>query len=184
MDEARQPRLTLAERLLNGRAAKGVSPEVASEQACVPIRYVRMFEAGNYPVVADPAYLVHFVRRYAGYLGLDAETASRDLIAETEPETARRRTGKLAPGTSERKPSRTLRARFESPLLGAPGGVEGGMFPPLRGGWGGRRFGTYAAPLVVALVAAAVGLFVFFWSDRSAAPQRSSDAAPPPAPPR
>src|SRR5204862_221639 len=86
----------LAERLRRSRESKGVTPEAASEESAVPVRYVRMFEEGRYPVVSDPAYLAHFVRRYATYLGLDAEQASRDLIAETEPETALRRAGKLS----------------------------------------------------------------------------------------
>jgi cytoskeletal protein RodZ len=43
-----------------------------------------MFEEGRYPMVADPAYLTHFVRRYAASLGLDELAASRELIAETE----------------------------------------------------------------------------------------------------
>src|SRR6266481_6239218 len=95
-DEVSNDRAKLGDRLRLAREARGVSRELASEQAAIPIRYIRMFEEGRYPVVADPAYLTHFVRRYASYLGMDAWQASRDFIAETEPETALRRAGKLA----------------------------------------------------------------------------------------
>jgi len=94
--ESANDRAKLGDRLRLARESRGITTELASEQAAVPIRYIRMFEEGRYPVVADPAYLTHFVRRYASYLGMDAWQASRDFIAETEPETALRRAGKLA----------------------------------------------------------------------------------------
>jgi cytoskeleton protein RodZ len=78
----------LGDRLRHARESRGASTEKASEQASIPIRYIQMFEEGHHPLVADPAYLTHFVRRYAAYLGLDVWQASRDFIAETDPETA------------------------------------------------------------------------------------------------
>src|SRR5205085_3132346 len=120
----------LGERLRLAREARGVSAEVASEQASVPIRYIRMFEEGRYPVVADPAYLTHFVRRYASYLGMDAWQASRDFIAETEPETALRRAGKLAAEPPTLEPTMTM-TRPNSP--NDKKSSKGGGGPPSGG---------------------------------------------------
>ena len=132
----------LGGRLRLAREARGVSAEVASEQASVPIRYLRMFEEGRYPVVADPAYLTHFVRRYATYLGLDAWQASRDFIAETEPETALRRAGKLAAEPTTLEPPMT-NAKPNSSSEKGKGGSAGGS-PPGAGHGPRRRLGHRA----------------------------------------
>ena len=78
------PGLRLAERLRAARGEKGFSLETASQKSKVALRYIGMFEEGRYPMVADPAYLTYFVRRYAASLGLDELEASREFIAETE----------------------------------------------------------------------------------------------------
>ncbi len=57
--------------------------ESASAKSNVALRYVRMFEDGNYPMVADPVYLTNFMRQYAACLGLDELQASREFVAET-----------------------------------------------------------------------------------------------------
>src|SRR5882724_12297948 len=144
----------LAERLRRSREAKGVTPETASEESAVPVRYVRMFEEGRYPVVSDPAYLAHFVRRYAMYLGLDAELASRDLIAETEPETALRRAGKLS-AEPKVEPSMTQR---ES----GPQGKEDkkSAKPKAVGKAPARRFKFDAGPISLIGAAVTLGLFL------------------------
>jgi cytoskeleton protein RodZ len=87
-----------------------------------------MLEEGRFPAVADPAYLTHFLRRYALWLGLDAETMARDFLDETEPETAARRSGRMPPETPDRRPpiSRPLSLRrvvYAAVLLAALAGV-------------------------------------------------------------
>ncbi|MGH7856761.1 MAG: helix-turn-helix domain-containing protein, partial [Candidatus Binatia bacterium] len=82
----------LGARLRAAREGRGASLEAASREAGVPLRYLQMLEAGHFPTVADPAYLTHFLRRYASYLGLDTEAAARDFLSETEPEAVARRT--------------------------------------------------------------------------------------------
>ena len=189
MDEAQQPRAvssgraTLAERLRKGREAKGVSPEVASEQSSVPVRYVRMFEEGEYPVVADPAYLAHFVRRYAGYLGLDAEAASRDLIAETEPETAQRRAGKITRAKSESGAPPATRSKPREAAAGKSGVPDGQKFPTLRGASSKRRVGIDGLPIFIAVAVAATGLLALhFWGGSTPAPEAVVEAPTPAAP--
>lgn len=189
MDEPQQSRPasgspdTLAERLRKGREAKGVSAEVASAQSSVPIRYVRMFEEGEYPVVADPAYLAHFVRRYAAYLGLDAETASRDLIAETEPETALRRAGKTAAPKRDGKPASPPLLSVEPTIGGKPVASDGRKLPTLRGAGGRRKSGTDSLPLLVVGVVVTGVVFGAFhvWSKRVTSTGAEQVAASPTA---
>ena len=149
----------LAERLQRARQQKGVTTEAASEESSVPVRYVRMFEEGRYPVVSDPAYLAHFVRRYATYLGLDAEQASRDLIAETEPETALRRAGKIAAEPrAERSPTpqREAPRRKEEPKRAAKASTPKPVLKPAKA----RRFRFDAGPISIAGAVVTAGLFV------------------------
>jgi transcriptional regulator with XRE-family HTH domain len=104
------PGLRLAERLRAARNERGFSLEAASQKSKVALRYVRMFEEGRYPMVADPAYLTYFVRRYAASLGLDELEASRELIAETECSTSPLRGGGSPPAeTLDAEPSNAAR---------------------------------------------------------------------------
>lgn len=107
----------LGERLRESREAKGRAPDAASREAAIPFRYLRMFEEGKYPMIADPAYLTPFLRRYALYLGLDVDQATRDFIAEAESETAVRGTGRR--GVDDALGARGGRAR----ALGAAAAV-------------------------------------------------------------
>jgi cytoskeletal protein RodZ len=115
-----------------------------------------MFEEGRYPVVADPAYLTHFVRRYATYLGLDAWQASRDFIAETEPETALRRAGKLTAEPTTLEPPMT-NARPNSPSDKGKGGLGGGSSPAPHAE---KRFKFDAGPISLVGAAVTLGLFL------------------------
>ena len=181
MADAQQPpesgydRETLGERLRVAREARGVSAELASEQASVPIRYIRMFEEGRYPVVADPAYLTHFVRRYASYLGLDAWQASRDFIAETEPETALRRVGKKTAEPRTVEPSMSTTKGTPPPAdkgkagrpLNASSSPPSPPPPPLSGNPGGRRPRFDAGPIALIGAGVTLGLFLLnLWMQR------------------
>jgi len=151
----------LGGRLRVAREARGVTVEVASEQSSVPIRYLRMFEEGRYPVVADPAYLTHFVRRYASYLGLDAWQASRDFIAETEPDNALRRSGKA--GTEPAKETSMSRPTSTSDKGKTTGSSGGSPPPPARKG--GFKFD--AGPISLVGTAVTLGLFLLnLWMQR------------------
>ena len=55
--------MSLSEKLRAARSEQGLTLESASVKSNVTLRYVRMFEDGNYPMVSDPAYLTGFVRR-------------------------------------------------------------------------------------------------------------------------
>jgi len=66
-----------------------------------------MFEEGRYPMVADPAYLTYFVRRYAATVGLDELEAAREFIAETERLSSPLHAGGSPPADAE--PSNAVR---------------------------------------------------------------------------
>ena len=137
----------LGARLRAAREKRGIEREAAAVQARIPLRYVAMLEEGRFPTVADPAYLTHFLRRYAEHLGIDPEIAARDFLNETEPEAASRRIGRTSPaGVIRRGP-------------GIPRGL-----PP--------RWALYAGFLLAML--AAVFMLVRFEQQREArAPARS-----------
>jgi cytoskeletal protein RodZ len=142
----------LGQKLRAAREAKGVSIEEVQLATGVPLNYLKMFEEGRFPMVSDPAYLAPFLRRYAVHLGLDPEQALRDLIAENEPETAARRSGKAGslPEVSFR-PAET-RARENALPAAMPADR------PRRDR--GSRWIVYAAASVAAALVAAGGYMI------------------------
>lgn len=89
--EEAPPTSAVGARLREAREKRGLSEEAASREAGLPLRYLKMLEEGRFPTVADPAYLTHFLQRYARFLGLDPGATTRSFLQETEPETASRR---------------------------------------------------------------------------------------------
>ena len=87
----------VGDRLRAAREAKDKSVDEASHEAGIPVRYLCMLEEGRFPAVADPAYLTHFLRRYASYLKIDIDEVTREFLAQTEPDTTARRTGRKPP---------------------------------------------------------------------------------------
>ena len=119
--------MSLSEKLRTARSERGLTLESASAKADVALRYVRMFEAGNYPMVSDPAYLTGFVRRYAACLGLNELQASNEFIGEVTNHRA------VMPNVPRRR------------WLGLPGAFRPSRARP-------RRFKFYAGPLSVVAV--------------------------------
>ncbi len=107
---ARRPS-KLAERLRLAREATGTSVDDAGRAARVPTRYIQMLEESRYPMVSDPTYLVPFLRRYAGFLGLDVEHTAREFIEEADTEAARATTLPEASRKSSTKAERLLAER-------------------------------------------------------------------------
>ena len=174
----------LSARLRAARDERGLSLARASEGSKVALRYVRMFEEGDYPMVADPAYLAYFIRRYAAFLGLNELQASREFIAETEDSRAEKRNG------TESKPlvvgNHTHTSTVEDKDLQALRPLE---FPPRRiprtrlgrgsrpvgsrtVGSRSRLFNFYAGPLSVIAVAWVVGPWspLNLWTDKIPTP--------------
>lgn len=65
----------IAETLRSAREERGLSPEQAAQQAGVPLQYLRLLEGEtNVRVgVSDELYLIPFFRKYASFVGIDAE---------------------------------------------------------------------------------------------------------------
>ena len=109
--------MSLSANLRAARNERGLTLESASAKSNVALRYVRMFEDGNYPMVSDPAYLTGFVRRYAACLGLNELEASNAFIAEivnrrAVTPNAPRRSGLGFSGASRPRRSRPRRFKF------------------------------------------------------------------------
>jgi cytoskeleton protein RodZ len=170
MDEARQApsgggseqRSGLAQKLRRAREAKGASIDEAHRATGVPLHYLKMFEVGHFPMVSDPAYLAPFLRRYAAHLGLDPERALRDLIAENEPETATRRSGKQA-----QAPEGRFRPVASAPAA-APASRTGGR--PVRDH--SSRWIVYAAGLLLAALVGVGGYMTLARDGQGRAVQR------------
>jgi len=65
----------IAETLRSAREERGLSLEQAAQQAGIPLQYLRLLEGeANVRVgVSDELYLIPFFRKYAGFVGIDAE---------------------------------------------------------------------------------------------------------------
>jgi transcriptional regulator with XRE-family HTH domain len=75
---------TLGQLITEARERRGITREQAASQACLPAYYVKMIESGNYDAIPDPLYLLPFFRRYAAYLGLDAQEMTSRFIRDLE----------------------------------------------------------------------------------------------------
>ncbi len=56
-----------------------------SERLRIPAQYLTMLEANDYGAIADELYLLPFVRSYAEFLGLDAETLATRFLSGIQP---------------------------------------------------------------------------------------------------
>ena len=65
----------IAETLRSAREERGLSLEQAAQQAGIPLQYLRLLEGeSNVRVgVSDELYLIPFFRKYAAFMGIDAE---------------------------------------------------------------------------------------------------------------
>src|SRR5688572_6612105 len=157
--------MSLSENFRAARNERGLTLESASAKSNVALRYARMFEDGNYPMVSDPAYLTGFVRQYAGCLGLNELEASNEFIAEI---TTRRPAIPNAPRRN---------------WLGSPGASRPRRARP-------RRFKFYAGPLSVVAVLWTLGPLspLNYWAAETApsvwvAESRVRPVSAPPSPP-
>jgi cytoskeletal protein RodZ len=72
------PEPSLGQQITEARERKGLTRDQVATEAHLPPHYVKMIETDSYDMISDRLYLVPFLRRYATFLGLDAEeTASR-----------------------------------------------------------------------------------------------------------
>jgi cytoskeleton protein RodZ len=66
------------------RERKGMTREQVATEAHLPPHYVKMIESDSYDMISDRLYLVPFLRRYATFLGLDAEEIASRFVSTVQ----------------------------------------------------------------------------------------------------
>ena len=62
------------------RERKGLTREQVATEGHLPPHYIKMIETDSYDMISDRLYLVPFIRRYAAFLGLDAEEIASRFV--------------------------------------------------------------------------------------------------------
>ena len=75
---------SLGQFLAEARKRRGVTPEDVTRDAKIPLHYVRMIESDDYNAISDQLYVVPFLRRYATFLGLDAEDVASRFVRDVQ----------------------------------------------------------------------------------------------------
>jgi len=75
---------TLGQLMTQTRTHRGLSRDQVAEQTHIPAYYVRMIESDSYDAIPDQLYLLPFFRRYADFLGLDAQKVVSRFICDFE----------------------------------------------------------------------------------------------------
>ena len=70
--------------LAEARKQRGLSAEDLTKQTRIPAHYIRMIESDDYGLIADQLYLLPFLRRYAAFVGLDAEEVATRFVREVQ----------------------------------------------------------------------------------------------------
>ena len=110
--------------LRQAREQQNISLQDAAQVVNIPLHYLQTLETGeDSRVLADPMYLIPFLRRYAAFLDLDPDEAVRQFLAE------RRKSNRVR---IEKQPANPFRpARFSAwlvPLVVLVGGLVGLAF--------------------------------------------------------
>ncbi|MGA7873672.1 MAG: helix-turn-helix domain-containing protein [Candidatus Binatus sp.] len=75
---------TLGQLMTEARNHLGLSREQVAGQTNIPAYYVRMIESDSYDAIPDQLYLLPFFRRYAIFLGLDAQKVVSRFVRDFE----------------------------------------------------------------------------------------------------
>jgi cytoskeleton protein RodZ len=70
--------------ITEARERKGLTREQVANEAHLPPHYVKMIETDSYDMISDRLYLVPFLRRYATFLGLDAEEIASRFVTNVQ----------------------------------------------------------------------------------------------------
>ncbi len=70
--------------LTEARKRRGLSAEDLVRQTRIPAHYVRMIENDDYGLIADQLYVLPFLRRYATFVGLEAEEVVTRFVREVQ----------------------------------------------------------------------------------------------------
>ena len=76
--------LSLGKLITEARERKGMTRDQVINEAHLPAHYVKMIETDNYDLISDRLYLVPFLRRYATFLGLDAEEVASRFVSNVQ----------------------------------------------------------------------------------------------------
>ena len=66
------------------RERKGLTREQVANEAHLPAHYIKMIETDSYDLISDRLYLMPFLRRYATFLGLDAEEIASRFVSDVQ----------------------------------------------------------------------------------------------------
>lgn len=66
------------------RESRGLSRKDVTRDTQIPEYYVRTIESDDYSLIADQIYLLPFLRRYAQFLGLDAEKIATRFVRDVQ----------------------------------------------------------------------------------------------------
>ena len=75
---------SLGHLITEARERKGLTRDQVATEAHLPAHYVKMIESDSYDMISDRLYLVPFLRRYATFLGLDAEEIASRFVSNVQ----------------------------------------------------------------------------------------------------
>ncbi len=81
---AAEPEISLGRIVTEARERKGLTREQVVVEAHLPAHYIKMIETDSYGLISDQLYLVPFLRRYATFLGLDAEDVASRFVRDVQ----------------------------------------------------------------------------------------------------
>jgi cytoskeleton protein RodZ len=81
---AAESEMSLGQVVTEARERKGLTREQVVAEAHLPAHYVKMIETDSYGMISDQLYLVPFLRRYASFLGLDAEDVASRFVRDVQ----------------------------------------------------------------------------------------------------
>jgi cytoskeleton protein RodZ len=79
-----EPEPSLGHLITETRERKGMTREQVVNETHLPAHYIKMIETDRYDLISDRLYLVPFLRRYATFLGLDAEEIASRFVSDVQ----------------------------------------------------------------------------------------------------
>jgi cytoskeletal protein RodZ len=73
------PRVALGSSLASARLARGLDLGDVERETCIRVRYLSALEEEDFDALPGDGYAAHFLRTYAGFLGLDADVYVEEL---------------------------------------------------------------------------------------------------------
>jgi cytoskeleton protein RodZ len=83
-NQLRETEKTLGQVIIEARKRRGLSPEEVVRETRIPAHYVKMIESDTAALISDQLYLLPFLRRYASFLGLDAEEIASRFVHDVQ----------------------------------------------------------------------------------------------------